>query len=145
MRALFALSLLITSLCLASCQHSGTLLKETPLGLGETKRVIISIIGEPRAVNRSGYELVSKFYDRKEKFIDSPNYVRERYHSVVTILGDRRPYDIRVQVYVEVKTPDGYDVVDEDENMARKLANRIKEALNESRDKRNVIDDFKAF
>ncbi|MBX2988072.1 MAG: hypothetical protein KF802_09265 [Bdellovibrionaceae bacterium] len=145
MRVLFFLSLLIPALWLASCQHRGAMITETPMGLTEIRRVVVTVIGDPRVMSKNGYELESAYYDRKEKTLERPNDVRERFYTKVTILGDRRPYDIQVQVPVEVRSDRGYETVGEDDRLAQSWAERIKKALHESRDKRNVIDDFKAF
>lgn len=130
---------------LAACQHKGVLIQEAPFSLTEIRKVVVSVIGEPRRLSPNGYELVSHYFDREEEIIERPNEVRQRFHTVVTILGDRRPYDIEVQVIVEIRTLDGYENVGVDERMASRVADRIKKALHESREKRNFIDDFKAF
>lgn len=145
MKTLFRTFLVLSSSWIVACQHGGIVLSDTPLTLGETRRIIVGVIGEPRLVNRDGYELVSKFFDRKEKPIEKPLEVRERLSTFVTIIGDRRPYDLRIQVIIEGRTQDGYEPLGEDLKIAQKVADKIKVSLHESREKRNMIDDFKAF
>lgn len=144
MKGLFRSFFLISIFCV-SCQHEGVILHETPMGLTEIRRVVTTVIGEPRKITPNGYELTSAYYDAKEKPLERPNEARERFYTVVNILGDRRPYDIQVRVFVEVRTPQGFENVGLDEAFAQSWAGRIRKALHESRDKRNFVDDFKVF
>lgn len=145
MRILFFIPLLISMFYLASCQTTGAVIRDTPMSLAEIRRVTITVIGDPRKTNENGHELESTYFDKKKKPIERPNEVKERYYTRVTILGDRRPYDIQVQCLAEIRTPDGYEDAGEDDGLATEWASEIKKALHESREKRNFIDDFKAF
>ena len=136
----------LITLFLAGCRTGGVILRETPSGLSETRRVIVSVIGEPRGVAANGRELVSKYYDRTNLQILKMDMVRERRYTRVSILGDRRPYDIQVEVLVEGRDSDGtFYEKDHDDDRAAVLAEKIKQTLNQSRDTRNVIDDFRSF
>lgn len=146
MRAFFGLLLLSTTLLLSSCRTGGVVLRETPLNVSETRRVVVSIIGEPRGVSQNGRELLSQYYDRKNKVIEKMNMARERMYTMVTILGDRRPYDIQVEVMIEARNEEGgFDLVGRDDGRASGIAEKIRQGLNQSRDSRNVIDDFRSF
>ena len=68
-----------------------------------------------------------------------------RHYAVMTILGARRPYDIEIRAFVERKRGKEYDSQGEDSDVARRLAKELKDKLNQSRDNRNLIDDFRAF
>lgn len=126
------------------CETTGVLIQETPLNISETRKVISSVIGQPRIVSQNGRELTSRFFDRNGRYPDNIEKAKERLQTVVTVLGDRRPYTIKVEVLVEVKLQeDVYELSDRDDKMAEKLAARIKEALYQSQMNRNVIDDFK--
>lgn len=139
------LAAVLAAALLSACQHQGAMINEAPFSLPEIRRVVVGVLGEPRKVNASGYEMISQYYDKDEEVLERPNEARQRFHTVVSVLGDRRPYDIEVLVNVEVRTLDGYENVGQDEGMAQSQAERIKKALHESREKRNMIDDFKAF
>ncbi len=145
MRLRLTLVLLLSAILLNGCQHKDVVIQDAPFGLGEIRRIVVSIVGEPKSISANGFEIVSQYYDREEEVIERPNEVRQRFYTIVTALGDRRPYDIQVQVIVEVRTMDGYENVGQDDAFAAKIAEKIKKALHESREKRNVIDDFKAF
>ncbi len=138
--------LCLITLLLASCRTGGVILRETPSGISETRRVVVSVIGEPRGMTKDGREIVSKYYDRSNNSITKMEMVRERRYTRVSILGDRRPYDIQVEVLVEGRDSDGaFYEKDHDDDRAAVLAEKIKQALNQSRDTRNVIDDFRSF
>ncbi|MFP5518636.1 MAG: hypothetical protein ACLGGX_01935 [Bdellovibrionia bacterium] len=131
---------------LAGCQTPGIVLKETPLGISETRKVIVSIAGEPRSISQNGRELVSKYYDRDGLFIQRMEKAYERFYSHFIILGDRRPYDIAIKVHREIrKDGGGFEFIEQDLDRGELLAERLKAALNESRDKRNLLDDFRSF
>ncbi len=139
--ALASLLLILTSGC-----RTGVILRETPLGISETRRMIVSVIGEPRNVSRDGRELSSKYYDKRGNVLENPATARQRLYTLVSVLGDRRPYDIQVEVVVEEKDgPGSYSVVDRDDGRAQPIAQKIKEALHQSLENRNVIDDFRSF
>lgn len=71
---------------------------------------------------------------------------RERLYTHITVLGDRRPYDVQVEVLVESRNQEGaFELVGNDDSRAAVIADKLKKALNQSRDKRNVIDDFRSF
>ncbi|MBX3041203.1 MAG: hypothetical protein KF789_10910 [Bdellovibrionaceae bacterium] len=145
MKNLFKAFFAVSMIYLTSCQHGGAKITETPMGLTEIRRVVYSLMGDPRVVSAGGYEMDSKYHDEKTKPLDRPAEAKERYFTRVTILGDRRPYDLWIQVFAEVRTADGFESVGQDDLLAEDFADRLKKALHESRDKRNVIDDFKAF
>ncbi len=73
------------------------------------------------------------------------NRMRERVIARIVIMGDRRPYDILVQVYLERKIRGVWEEVGLDENLSRDFSKEINRELIESRENRNVIDDFRAF
>jgi len=144
---LFAATLLFAGLFFTTgCRTGGVILRETPLSISETRRIIVSIIGEPRSLSQNGRELESKYFDKKNQPIEKMDMARERFYTHVTVLGDRRPYDIQVEVLVEGRVENGqFELVDRDDGRAAVLAEKIRVALNQSRDTRNVIDDFRSF
>lgn len=146
MRKLFALCLIGTTLLLSSCRTGGVILRETPLGVSETRRAVVMVIGEPRSVSSNGREIFSHYFDKKDRKIEKMEVVRDRRFTQVTILGDRRPYDVQVEVIVEARTEDGgFGIVDRDDRKASVIAEKIRQTLHQSRDNRNVIDDFRSF
>lgn len=146
MKFLYLIFISLSTLLLSSCRTGGVILRETPLNLSETRRVIVSVIGEPRTLSQNGRELTSRYYDKNGKNIDKMDMIKERYYTHVTVLGDRRPYDVQVQVLVEGRDEEaGFYLKERDDDKAAPIAEKIRQALNKSRDSRNVIDDFRSF
>jgi hypothetical protein len=146
MNKVLCLFFLITTLIVSGCQTGGIVLRETPLNISGTRKSVVSVIGEPRSMSENGRELFSKYYDKKGKDITKMNMVRERYYTHVTILGDRRPYDIQVEVVLEGRVSDEhFELIQKDDDKATTIAEKIKKVLNQSRDNRNIIDDFRSF
>lgn len=146
MNKLSLLFVFLATVLLSSCRTGGVVLRETPLNLSETRRVVMSVIGEPRSVSQNGREMTSRYYDKKGSNIEKMDMAKERFYTHVTILGDRRPYDVQVQVLVEGRNEDGsFDLRDRDDDRAAPIAEKLRQALNQSRDSRNVIDDFRSF
>lgn len=134
------------SLLLSSCRTGGVVLRETPLNVSETRRAVVSVLGEPRSISSNGREIFFQYLDKKDKKIEKMDMIRERHYSHVTILGDRRPYDVQVEVIIEGRNHDGgFDIIERDDAKASVIAEKIRQALNQSRDSRNVIDDFRSF
>jgi hypothetical protein len=145
MKYLLATLFFSFSLLLSSCR-TGVVLKETPLSISETRVAVVTVIGEPRVVSPNGRELYSKYYDRKGNAIERLELAKERDYTLVTILGDRRPYDIQVEVMIEERDEDGiFQLVDKDDERAGPIADKIKKAINQSLGSRNIIDDFRSF
>ncbi len=146
MKAWISGLLLVCTLLISGCRTGGVILRETPLNVSETRRAVMSVIGEPRSVSSNGREMLSHYYDRKNNKIEKMNLARERFYTHVTILGDRRPYDVQVEILVEGRTEEGkFELIDRDDDRAAGVAEKIRNALNEGRDNRNVIDDFRTF
>lgn len=142
---LFVFVLVLTAL-LSSCTTGGVILRETPLNVSETRKVIVTIIGEPRLVSENGRDLYSKYYDKKDREITKMNMAKERYSTQITILGDQRPYDVQVQVLVENRDGEGgFELTDHDDERAAIISEKLKKALHQSRNGRNIIDDFRSF
>jgi hypothetical protein len=137
----------LSLISLLGCQTDGVVLHDTPLNISETRKAIAGVIGQPRATSENGREMVSKYYDRKGNNDDVQiKGIKERFSTHIIILGDRRPYDIQVEVVVEVRDHEGkYQVVERDEARAAKVAGEIQKALVQSRDNRNLIDDFRPY
>ena len=138
---LLSLSFLLT----AGCQ-TGIFIKESPAALTEIRKAVVTVLGQPKSTSQNGRELVSEFHDKRGRFDAGLSKAKNRYYTRISILGERRPYDIKVEVFQEGKIADRhYEVIAEDNELAQKLANQIETALNESLKNRNVIDDFRAF
>ena len=98
-----------------------------------------------RQISTNGREFYSNYFVPKGKKLMDAAKMARRYYAKISILGDRRPYKIEVVVVKEKRVASGYEMVRHDQRIAKALLKRIQKRLDESRGKRNVIDDFRAF
>ncbi|MFN7729904.1 MAG: hypothetical protein ACK5P7_12170 [Bdellovibrio sp.] len=124
---------------------TGHLIKEADRSLPEIKNAIYATMGQPREVATNEREFESVYFSKKKIQNFDPEKSKERNYAKVTVLGDRRPYDIQVQVFLEERVNGNYEDAGLDEELSDQIAEEIKKALRKSRDQRNVIDDFRAF
>ena len=111
----------------------------------EIKKAIVAIIGEPKHVSENQREFTSKFFNKDPNLNVDPEKAKVRFYTVMAIQGPRRPYDIEIRAFVEQRVGKEYEEVGEDSDVAKKLAQQLKDRLNQSREGRNLIDDFRAF
>jgi hypothetical protein len=129
---------IILAACMASCAHEEAKVEESNQSLGEIKKAIVAVIGEPRKLSQNQREFTSQFYQKNE------SKLKARYYYTVTVLGARRPYSIEARAFIEQKGPDAEEPL-EDSSLAAKVLREIQIKLNQSREGRNLIDDFRAF
>ncbi|MCE3010518.1 MAG: hypothetical protein LW875_07895 [Proteobacteria bacterium] len=101
--------------------------------------------GAPRWVSRNQREFHSHYFSRKEDPKFNPTTSRERVYAKFLVLGDRRPYNVEIEVIVQKRSPNGYETIGSDEKLALDLKRELKTRLHQSQDQMNVIDDFRAF
>jgi hypothetical protein len=138
---------LLAALLMSSCTTpQGAVIKESNISLTETRKVIVKMFGEPRSVSQNGRELITDFMDKKGRMIESVKKAKERRYAHITILGERRPYDIVLNVIIETQVEPGvYEKFDDDELLSDVLAKNLQTELLKSLENRNIFDDFKAF
>lgn len=124
---------------------TGHLIKESDRSLNEIKNAVFATMGQPRETATNEREFLSVYFSKKKVQNFDPEKSKERNYAKVTVLGDRRPYDIQVQVFLEERVDGQYEEVGLDDELSDQIAEEIKKALRKSRDQRNVIDDFRAF
>lgn len=139
----------LLALCLAlscwGCANDAVQLEEGEQSLAEIKRAIVSVMGDPRAVSQNQREFTSQYFSRKADANFNPIKSKERAYAIFSILGTRRPYNIEIHVLVERRSGRIYVESGEDTPSAQKLVLELKNRLNQSREGRNLIDDFRAF
>ncbi len=108
--------------------------RSLPLGLRET--------------STNGREFYSNFFLAKDRRFKPAEKMPERYYAHVLILGDARPYTIKVHVRrqkVESVREGIYRDLGADHSLAKAIQRRIQEQLNKRREDLNIIDDFRVF
>ncbi len=128
------------------CAGPGHYINDSDISLSDTRRGLVKLFGEPRQLSQNGREFVTFFMDKKGRVLEGLKKAKERRYAHVTILGERRPYDILVNVVVESQvTETAYEASDTDDELSEALAKAIKTELLKSLENRNMIDDFNAF
>ena len=102
--------------------------------------------GNARDISQNQRELWSPYFSRKKTNGEfNPDKAKERLTAHFWILGDRRPYEIHVQVVIERKIDGAYEEDGEDEEKSKEVADLLVKSLTNSLDKRNLIDDVRPF
>lgn len=121
-------------------------------GVNSSVKAIISAFefgvpgGKLRGRSRNGRELVSGYHPLSGNQYDDATEKEIRAFVKLTILGDRRPYTLRVQYIVQRRSSTGeYENVKYDNGRARKVLIKMREHLASRPDKSDFIDDFRAF
>lgn len=129
---------------LVSCA-GGSRVEEQNRSLSDIRKVIIHVMGEPRSTTDDQRVYLSQYYGRKsdKKFDAQKSKIRQ--YTRIAIIGDRRPYDLNVQVIVEQKNGRLYEEVGTDDKESATIAQEIKSKLHQGLEDRNVIDDFRVF
>ncbi len=136
---------LICCLFMGCASEETVTLSDGEQSLAELKKAIVAVMGDPRKLSENQREFTSQYFSKKADPTFDPEKSKERLYATMTVLGARRPYDIEIRAFVERKVGKHYELYGEDSPTAKKLAKELKEKLNQSRDGRNVIDDFRAF
>lgn len=133
------------SVLMTGCQSSAKI-ENVMLALTTVKKTISSVL--PQGVKEesiNGRELKSGYFNPKNWDEDATD-LAERAYAKVLILNSGRPYRIDVHVYREKRSKTGqYKQSIDDEKLTKDLVDRLKEALADRREDRNIIDDFRAF
>ena len=137
--------LIFLGFALSACVSTGYLIKEQNLSLGDIKKSVSSAIGDPRKVSENQRTYLSQYFSRTPNPKFDPDKSFERAYAKVVVLGERRPYDVELEVVVERREEGRYVEIGNDMLEAKKLGKNLKIKLNQGREDRNVIDDFRAF
>lgn len=135
---------LSASLLTSGCQSPANI-PEVMLSLQTVRKTLIAVLPQGlREESVNGRELTSGYFNPQNLEEDATDKV-ERAYAKVVILNASRPYRIDAHVYREKRVSGTYRKMSEDKKLTKDLVSRIKEALADRREDRNVIDDFRAF
>lgn len=137
--------IVIFAYLLSGCVSKSYLIDNQNYSLGDLKKTLVSLIGEPRKISENQRTLYSRYFSRKVDPKFDPEKSSERLYATITILGDRRPYEVQVEVISEIRDGGTYVGQGVDEIETNKLGRGIRTRLNQGREDRNIIDDFRAF
>jgi hypothetical protein len=133
-------------LLLASCSiQRGVLLSNQNRSLRDLRQAIVAIAGEPRQVSQNQREIYSDYFPREKTPDFNPSQAKERLFARFTILGDRRPYDVIVEVYPELLVAGRFQRQKLDLEMSKQIARELRKFLVESPADRSILDSFRPF
>lgn len=114
-----------------ACTTPGYVIQDNVLPIAENRKIINAVIGKPRLVSINGRELYSVYHNRKFEGVSEDKKVPTRFYTKVIILGQRRPYEIVVQVHQEDYEAETETYVDMglDDSMTAKRGNDIRKLL----------------
>ena len=137
--------MLLTLTMLSGCATSGFVLKNQNLPISEIKQAIVKSLPDgKRSVVSGGREFYSNYFlPKSQKFTGQQG--RVRYYAYIAILGDRRPYEIQINVFRQVLRGQEFKDDGQDEGLARVVMRRLQNALSKRRGERDFIDDFRVF
>lgn len=136
---------ILCALVVAACATEGHVIRNSDRAMREIRQAFIAAAGPARKESENGRTFLSEYFPRHPDANFKPTKAKERLYGRFTILGDRRPWDIQVEVVAEHRTAEGYEETGVDESLSQELANQLKKELLKSREGRNLIDDFKPF
>ena len=97
-----------------------------------------------RSESTNGREFKSNFFS-PDSFDEEAPEDGDRAYAVMKVLGAGRPYMVDVTVFREKRMKHSFAKPTKDQVLTEELTDRVREALADRREDRNVIDDFRAF
>lgn len=149
---IFALFVLVSSL-ITGCASKGSI-DDVNLPYTTVKTIVISALpgglGEQSSNGRtlkSGYFAVARGDVFRSLLSSEVDSLPERGYAKVVILGERRPFRLDIRAFRQYRDRSTKKYVGDtfDKALTVDLVKRIREALANRREDRNVIDDFRAF
>lgn len=133
----------------SGCQSApeGLMLYEQRNGLADLRNAVVAVIGNKmKFIRKDNREFLSIYYDKKGEAGEGfdPMKSKERRYTQVVIWGDRRPFDVQIRVFIERKTPNGYEVYGEDLGLEKKFGEKFQEKLR-SLGSQGALDDMDPF
>lgn len=142
----FCIAIMLSYL-LVGCATGASTINDLSMSISDLQRVVTDALPlGKRTESRNGREFYSNYFLVKKGEYEEALSTTKRNFAVITILGDRRPYQIEVVVIIEHRNQSGeFSKVGYDTGLARVITRRIQKTLHERRDNRNIIDDFRVF
>jgi hypothetical protein len=132
------------SVLITGCQTAK--IQNVMLSLNTVKKTVMSVLPQGmKEESLNGRELTSGYFNSRNWDEDATD-MAERAYAKVLILNSGRPYKLDVNVFREKRQKDGtYKSGAVDRKLTKDLVDRLKDALADRREDRNIIDDFRAF
>jgi len=132
--------------CINGCSTSGVVLENQNYSMNGLRSSIISVIGEPRQVTDNQREFQSDYFRVGKLTEKVKGSDQQRSFIKISIFGDRRPYDVKIQVPIEEKSDGVFEETGSDEGLEIEIENKLKQKIEElNKDGRSIVDEFRAF
>ena len=141
---IYLLSAIILTGLLSGCA-SGVKIKEANHTIEEIRNAIFVVAGQVRNGDQWGRSFDSPYFPPRPNPNFNPAKSNERAFARFIITGDRRPYQIIVQVFIEKRRGADYALEFEDEVWANRVVEDLRRALTKGREDRSKIDSFRPF
>lgn len=141
---LYKLILVVVYFYLLACV-SGAKIKNVNYTVEEIRIAVAKISTSIRKGGGNERTFETNYFSRRAVKNFDPARSKERAFARFTVLGDRRPYQILVEVIIEARSGIGFKESGKDRALANQIALDLSSALTKSREDRNAIDSFKAF
>lgn len=128
----------------SGCITSGFYLEDVNRSMSDIRTSIRNLYGI-QSVNDNERVIITPPLKKNPDDQTPVKLMKVRVYARIVIVGDQRPYRILVEVYEERKVGKDWVELDVDKRLSQEFAREIHRELIESLDKRNVIDDFRAF
>ena len=136
--------LLFSMALLVGCQTRAAI-NDVMMPLQYIKSVVKTTMPQGvRSESTNGREYKSNFFS-PDSFDEEAPEDGDRAYAVMKVLGASRPYQVDVQVFREKRLKHSFAKPTKDQVLTEELTDRVREALADRREDRNVIDDFRAF
>jgi len=129
---------------LTGCVSSGYYLDDVNVNMQDIRTAIRNLY-VIQSVSENERVIITEPMRKDPNDTTPAKQMKERMYARIVIVNDRRPYRVHVQAYEERKVGGEWVELDIDERLSTDIAREIHRELIESRGKRNVIDDFRAF
>jgi hypothetical protein len=142
------LVILASGSLLVGCASRQAQIQNVPLSYNAVKTVVKgSLPGGIMRESDNGRTMTSGYFDAETLKVENEKKpLKVHAYMVVSIYGTSRPYAVDVKAFKEVRAKDGvYEDLGEDPELTDRLAERLRNALADRREDRNVIDDFRVF
>lgn len=113
--------------------------------LGEIRAAIKMIAGDIKAVDPDRRRFETNYFVKNLSSSGSTMKANQRYFARFTIAGDKRPYEIVIQVFREVRIGGKWIQDGQDLSLAQRISSDLENALKDLKQQRNVIDSFRPF
>ena len=142
-KTLFFLALFFLN---GSCSQKALHVTHLPYSLKKVRQAVrYALVGGLRNKSSNNRVYFSKYHPVGGQLSQNPQTSERRAQVVISILGDQRPYTLKVVYRVEEYSNGQFRLVSYDKDLAQKYLDYIREFLSSRPDDINFIDQFRPY